>query len=495
MKIALILISVLLFKFDLLSNPLANLPSSPGETVAQIESMQDNSWLILGMPAADSVWGRARGRAYSPRMVYAADKKGVFLCGTGPHAYIKPDKHLMDDLWFYDIHAHKWICLYPGSGTPNAQNPLALKLDMNGLEVDSTGNAIPVSYLSHGYCNMTYNPDSSYYTIMFTHSPWWCGALPQRIGWLGNDTCNGYNVGSEIPQPKHVLSWDVNNGKWIRRFHAGAGPSSRVEGVVEYLPTIKKLLYKWGRETWLYDYAANSWTKSTAVFPHSGYDYHGCYDSKRNRVFVAKDSLLWYYDVASDNWITLTAANRPNLGASTKAHLNYDSVNDKIIAIITAATSSTTGVYVYDIESNGWEKVAEKFTYTKSGSSYDQFNGCYVPDLNIHLVFGANDGGDNGWMFAYRYKKNGTSASKVKTHLAIPTVTVSPNPVSGGKFSVTLKGVVGKNAVISLLDAKGKIVKISPYKADFKLNAKAAGVYLLRVQSGDVSIMRKIIVM
>jgi hypothetical protein len=118
-----------------------------------------------------------------------------------------------------------------------------------------------------------------------------------------------------------------------------------------------------------------------------------------------------------------------------------------------------------------------------------------VPDLNVHLVLGASDGGDNGWMFAYRYKKSGTTAVKVKTPLVTPTITISPNPVSGGKFSVTLKGMAKESAVISVFDATGKVVKSLPYKADLKLDTKAAGIYLLRVQSGDISIMRKIIVM
>ena len=39
--------------------------------------------------------------------------RGAFLFGEGIHGYTKPDGHYMDDLWFYDIQGHRWICCYP----------------------------------------------------------------------------------------------------------------------------------------------------------------------------------------------------------------------------------------------------------------------------------------------------------------------------------------------------------------------------------------------
>ena len=39
---------------------------------------------------------------------------GAFVFGEGVHAYVKPNGHYMNDVWFYDINAHRWVCLYPG---------------------------------------------------------------------------------------------------------------------------------------------------------------------------------------------------------------------------------------------------------------------------------------------------------------------------------------------------------------------------------------------
>ena len=97
---------------------LAGLPSKPGPHIAKIKAMGDNEWLNLGVPAADPKWGKARGSAWGAKaLILAPDKRGAFLFGEGVHAYVKPDGHAMDDLWFYDINAHAWMSLYPGMNT------------------------------------------------------------------------------------------------------------------------------------------------------------------------------------------------------------------------------------------------------------------------------------------------------------------------------------------------------------------------------------------
>ena len=96
--------------------PLAGLPSKPGPHVDKIRALGDNEWLNLGSPAPDPKWGRALGRSWTPKMPYAPDLRGAFLTGEGNHGWVNPKTNRqMDDYWFYDINAHRWICIYPGT--------------------------------------------------------------------------------------------------------------------------------------------------------------------------------------------------------------------------------------------------------------------------------------------------------------------------------------------------------------------------------------------
>ena len=106
--------------------PLAGLPSQPGAHLEKIRALGDNQWLNLGSPAADPKWGKACGRSWSPLAPYASDLRGAFFFGEGIHGHVKEDGRYMDDLWFYDVNGHRWICVYPGIdpllfGTNNAK--------------------------------------------------------------------------------------------------------------------------------------------------------------------------------------------------------------------------------------------------------------------------------------------------------------------------------------------------------------------------------------
>ena len=95
-------------------NPLADLPSKPGPHVARICAMGDDAWLELGKPQADPKWGTARGRSWTAKMAYAPDLRAAFLFGEGQHGWWnKENGRYMDDLWAYDVNAHRWVCVYP----------------------------------------------------------------------------------------------------------------------------------------------------------------------------------------------------------------------------------------------------------------------------------------------------------------------------------------------------------------------------------------------
>ena len=150
--------------------PLADLPSKPGPHVEKIKALGDNEWLNLGAPAADPKWGKARGSSWGAKaLILAPDKRGAFLFGEGVHAYVKPDGHIMDDLWFYDINAHAWICLYPGTDTKTFTQRVKdgeLLIDDDGQLIDKDKQPVPVHTLVHAWGYLAYDSDRKKFAFL-----------------------------------------------------------------------------------------------------------------------------------------------------------------------------------------------------------------------------------------------------------------------------------------------------------------------------------------
>ena len=388
-------------------SPLAALPSAPGAHVAKLEALGDNRWINLGQAAADPKWGLARGRSWCSKMAAAPDLGGAFFCGTGVHG-ATPEGRYMDDLWFYDARAHRWICLYPGADPKT----LKLHLDEDGFEVNDAGEHIPVSYLSHAYNNTTYNTDLRQYHIMWTQCPWWTKALPQRWKWLDQShkgvAERDYGaVGPIIGTPKHPLTWDVATGKWRRRLVKGAGPKGRFEGVTEYIPSLKKTLYTHRGTTWFYDYATNAWSAGAAKVPASvaSYDSNGCFDRRNERIYVARIKGFACYDVKTRKWREIKAEGQPeNLGNTNGAQMNFDCANGVVVW-----HKSHGPIVVYDPRTDKWTDMGNtcpKIPWKRYNVNYMCTHAFYDPGLNVHFFYLAGDSKLNdATMLAYRYKR------------------------------------------------------------------------------------------
>src|SRR5262245_10221203 len=225
--------------------PLTGLPSKPGSHVETIRVLGDNSWLNLGAPAPDPKWGKARGRSWACKMPLAAELRGAFLYGEGVHGYTKPDGYYMDDLWFYDLNGHRWVCCYPGADTKT----LDLKIDADGFEADKDGQRIPVASQVHGYEMNTYDTDSKRFLSMPNLHGYEKKALPQRDKWV-------------VKAPADASPWffETTAGKWNRLRTGTPGPASGFGDTLIYLPSRKQAFFAHrSSDVWLYDVAANKW--------------------------------------------------------------------------------------------------------------------------------------------------------------------------------------------------------------------------------------------
>jgi len=363
--------------------------------------------LELGQPAADPDWGRARGRSWCAAMPVAPELRGAFLFGEGVHGYAKPDGRYMDDLWFYDISAHRWVCCYPGADTKT----LDLVMDTQGFEATKDGERIPVAQHAHGYSMFTYDTDAKRMLSMPNTHEYWAKELPQRKKWLK-------------PPPTDSSPWtfDPATGKWDRRRTGAPAPKSSYGDTLIYVPSKKQAFFaRRSQEVWFYDPKANMWTarRPEGPPPPFGIDATSCYDSKRERIYigggaypVAPDSghAFWVYDLKADRWVDPKPKGKPCKGSNGYATLNafmaYDPVNDKVLLVRHSNhydKMDRTGVYVYDPEGNAWTE--EPLPLPEKLRNDKVKNGFYDAELNAVFIHSAGDSRDDGVIWVYRYKK------------------------------------------------------------------------------------------
>ncbi len=407
--------------------PLAGLPSPEGAHVAKIKAMGDNSWLNLGTPAPDGQWGDGIGRAWSSTMPYAPELRGAFLYGEGRHGACTKRggrTHYNDDLFFYDVNANKWVCVYPGmeTGTYN------LTVNDDGFEVNAEGHPVPVAPFVHSYRMITYDTDRKMFVHMWSPSGYWRKHFPKRVALIEKnvDRLNGLGRGWSKVNQASPWMYDTVAGHWLRFKTKARTPKAGHGSHLIYLPPQKKFFFLGGGGTHLYDPAKNDWEalKPTGSRPPQPIDAASCYDPKRQLIYVAMGSYpkndskevenrVHAYDVRKNVWIDLEAKGklpprpRPVSGCGI-TRMHYDSAND-VILFFSFATDITgslerRGIYAYDAGKNEWTQATGEF-------APDWPRGCnhtfYDPVLNAHFIYKARDSAGKGTMFVYRYRRTG----------------------------------------------------------------------------------------
>lgn len=387
--------------------PLAGLPSKPGPTIEKIKALGDNQWLDLGVPAADPKWGTACGRSWgSKALVLAPDLRGAFFTGEGRHGFVKADGHAMDDLWFYDINAHRWICLYPGVVPKTFTQQVKDKeftVDELGRIVDRDGQHVPIHKLIHAWGFLAYDTDQR----KFAYPAWGGPSISTYYLGNGHEMLEGLDLLKEQglgKKGKPGESWspfyyDVQTGKW--EIHPAAGGVDFQGGpVFTYAPSIKKFLLLSRQGTYTYDPAKRAWNvKPQSKLAKAWVPF--CLDTKRNRVHHGNA----IYDIASETWIDpQPAGEAPSIGDTNNSAMEYDAANDKVVVIQWSQPGNAkkeNGIYAYDPASNTWTGPTLIQPHTLQFSP----NVCYDPELNVYLCYVAGDSAPDGHMWAYRYKK------------------------------------------------------------------------------------------
>jgi hypothetical protein len=395
------------------TGPLTELPSRPGPHIDRIKALAENAWLELGAPAADPKWGRARGRSWTAKMPLAPELRGAFLAGEGVHGYTKPDARYMDDLWFYDINAHRWSCCYPGADTKT----LDLKINADGFEATPDGMPLPVASMVHGYEMMTYDTELKRFMSMPNPHGYEKRALPQRQRWW-----------QKPPGDASPWLFETGTGRWNRLRTGTPAPPSSYGDTLIYLPARKQAFFAHrSNNVWLYDVPSNKWQKVAVKGPKPpfGIDATACYDSKRERIYMgggsypvapAGSNAFWIYDLKTNTWIDPHPKGAPARGSTSyptkNALMLYDSINDVVLLIVHSSFDSSAdrvGIYVYDPTTNSWSTEGLPVPGKLAGNRKPK-NGFYDPELNAVFIHTAGDSQDDGVIWVYRYRRLPTGA-------------------------------------------------------------------------------------
>jgi hypothetical protein len=378
-------------------------PTVPGDHIDKLKNLPDNTWLDLGPPTPDPKFGKARGRAWGARTPYAQDLRGAFLAGEGVHGYVKTDGHYMDDLWFYDLNAHQWNCLYSGADTKN----LNLHLNDDGFETDENNHPLPVAQLVHSYENLTYDPDLHRFLFMPCPGDYWKKSLGLlRNRWL-----------KDAPRITNASPWlyDAKAGHFDRFKTKSKSPPSGFGDVLIYIPTLKKTFFWHHDGVWFYDAATNDWTDAHAQgkFPPFGIDPTAALDTRRNVIYIgggsypvvpADQNALWIFDLNTNGWRDPKPKNIPGSNSynTNISVMEYDTQNDKLLLFRHSAGDDKKhplGIFIYDPEKNEWSADTLPLPAWRGQCK----NAFYAPDLNVFIFHSANDSADDGSIWAYRY--------------------------------------------------------------------------------------------
>jgi hypothetical protein len=392
------------------SGPLAELPSKPGPHIAKIKALGDNEWLNLGPAAPDPKWGSGSVRGWGCRMEHAADLGGSFVSGQGPHGYIKPDGHY-DDIFFYDMYAHRWICLVPGIDTRTFVDDIKkgeIAIGEKGYLIYKNGEPVYANG-GHTYQNHYYDSDRKCYV-----SGGWPSGLPidmhsgnLRAPWYvdGRKALEEKLNGKTYPSEWLSYAYDANTGKMSRDLPKGQF----------YIPSRKGCWTYWSKNTSL---SSVGQLNPGGPLPDERYggDFPGCFDSKRERIYVgrinprtnANDGDWFIYDFKANLWSKPpTKGEIEVIPTTTHGMVHYDAANDRVVEFYGWALG-TKGIGVWDPETNSWEP---KIAFPDSFPMGTSMSGFYSLELNAHFVHIGSDGAAGGDIWVYRYK-NANKGSK-----------------------------------------------------------------------------------
>lgn len=395
--------------------PLASMPSDPGPHMEKIAALGDNAWLSLGEPKPDPKWGKARGRTWSSNQPMVSELGGMLVFGEGVHAFVKPDGHYMNDLWFYDINAHGWVCLDTGIDTKTIAQRIRdrkLIIDRDGALIDADTRQPVPPLLIHAYGCLGYDPEYKQFVVMADQFQNYF-ATGERGVLREAYTLYLEQLGEKEPS-LGLFGYQVGTGTWGVSAVIRKPPDPRFgANTLVYVDRKAEFFYGGTDGVWFFGPGGNRFVDAKPQGqPPVGIDHTSVYDPKRNLIYyfqrdgdgAAENFLI--YDVSENAWRRAeSTGSAPHSATSRDSIVQFDPVNDRLIIIRHARPEqSPLAVYAYDPEANTWEEPRPLPEDVKQAIR-NGTHGSFDPKTNAFYCHFASDSRDDGTMWVYRYKK------------------------------------------------------------------------------------------
>jgi hypothetical protein len=509
MKFSIFLMAILLvFSIPLVAaspfitpNPLANLPSAPGQTVTDILALEDNKWLELPAPTPDPTWGSPPGAPWGAEaMISVPDLHGAWRTGEPQHAHVKSNGYGADDYWFFDINQHQWICLYPGTDIANFNQMVMdgdIRVDSLGRGVDVEGQPVPCHLLIHAWGFLAYDSDLKTFTFPAGggYGEYYMPGLDQVKAGLDTLKAHGLNASNAAFAP---WSYDPKTGRFVReQIASGINDRSVVGGYAqfEYIPTKKEFFYGGGAGVAFYNPATKTWrTVASPGTGPSGYDFGGCYDSKRDCFYMGQNETNFYsFDMKTEKWTKISGSSYSPQFRGNSGTIVYDSNNDMVFIF----SNNDEMVYPINPETMSW---LQPFAYTPdlAARAVSFQSTFYDPNLGVIFVLTASRNSTDWGCFVYKYKHNPAAIQDVSfTQVKEINLSVTPNPFYGAT-TLNLSSQLS-DPQISIFNIQGKQLETFNMKHETSVTWNAdghpTGLYIARINAGRKQISRPLFLM
>ena len=335
-------------------------------------------------------------------MAFSKALGGAFLFGEGIHGWFNNiNGRYMDGLWFYDVNAHRWVNMYPGTDT---RSPPALRVTEDGFEGNSENRPVPIATMVHGYEMTAWDSARQIFFSMPNHHSYFAKALPGVAAFRAQ---NKMRLNRSAASPWMFDPW---NRKWHRLKTSTASPGSGYGNVLMYIPSKQRLLFYRPKRMYFYDPDKNTWREASpgGPAPPFGIDPTACHDPKRDRMYIGGGAYpvargpnaLWIYEVGAHRWADPKPNGVPgsNHFGTNVAIMACDSRKDRVYLF--RYRGKARGVYVYDAKRNAWGP--EPSSLPGFWANGPTASGFFHPGLGVQFIFVAHDSRDNGRVIVYR---------------------------------------------------------------------------------------------